>query len=103
VFLIQWPGRYKSEELRLIYHGSVCTSLRALVPDKSNGQLLPYYLKTLLQYVKQHLAHKFDRSDMQEILSPKETYQLRDLGVVGRIILKWVLHKYSKRLWTGFN
>jgi hypothetical protein len=25
-----------------------------------------------------------------------------DLGVDGRVILKWILRKYGERMWTGF-
>jgi hypothetical protein len=32
----------------------------------------------------------------------KVGYLLEDLGVGGRIVLKWVIHTYDMRVWTGF-
>jgi hypothetical protein len=31
-----------------------------------------------------------------------ETYRFKEVGVNGRIILKWVLRKQDRRAWTGF-
>jgi hypothetical protein len=35
------------------------------------------------------------------VRKPKGKYHLRYLCVDGRIILKWILEKYSVRMWTG--
>ena len=31
----------------------------------------------------------------------KERYQLEDLGIDGRIVLKWILNKLDWRVWSG--
>jgi hypothetical protein len=32
----------------------------------------------------------------------KDGNHLEDLGLDGKIILEWILEKYSGKLWTGF-
>jgi len=32
----------------------------------------------------------------------KERYKLKDVGVDGKMILKWVLKKQDRRAWIGF-
>ena len=35
------------------------------------------------------------------IRKPEEKYHLKDTGVDGRIILKWIFRKWDVRAWTG--
>jgi hypothetical protein len=38
---------------------------------------------------------------MRNIHSPRGRDHVRDLGVDGRIILKWILKKCGVKVWTG--
>jgi hypothetical protein len=41
-------------------------------------------------------------ANMTLIGKPEETHHLADLGVDGRIMLKWILKQQDARVWTGF-
>jgi hypothetical protein len=51
-----------------------------------------------------HAAHMGERRNAYKIFvgKPEGMRSLKDLGIRGRIMLKWILGKLSLRVWIGF-